>query len=55
MGIVSGMKTFQINSSVILGAVLGPVFYFISPEWCILFGGLTAGTVAFILGEKNVN
>ena len=52
---IGSMKTFQINSSVILGAVLGPIFYFISPEWCILFGGLIAGTIAFILGEKNVN
>ena len=34
--------------------ILGPTFYFISPEWCILFGGLIAGTIAFLLGEKNV-
>ena len=52
---IGSMKTLQINFSVILGAVLGPVFYLISPEWCILFGGLIAGTVAFFLGEKNVN
>ena len=52
---IGSMKTFQINSSVILGAILGPVFYFISPEWCILFGGFTAGTLAFYLGELNVN
>ena len=50
---IGSMKTFQINSSVILGAVLGPAFYFISPEWCILFGGLIAGTIAFVLGEKK--
>ena len=52
---IGSMKTFQINSSVILGAVLGPAFYIISPEWSILFGGLIAGTIAFILGEKNDN
>ena len=51
---VGSMKTFQINSSIILGAILGPSFYFVSPEWCILFGGLIAGTIAFFLGEKNV-
>ena len=51
---VGSMKTFQINSSIILGAILGPSFYFVSPEWCILFGGLLAGTTAFFLGEKNV-
>ena len=52
---IGSMKTLQINSSVILGAVLGPAFYYISPEWCILFGGLISGTIAFFLGEKNVN
>ena len=29
------------------------VFYFLSPEWCILFGGFVAGTIAFMIGEKN--
>ena len=52
---IGSMKTLQINSSVIFGAILGPAFYLISPEWCILFGGLIAGTIAFFLGEKNVN
>jgi len=52
---IGSMKTLQINSSIILGAVLGPIFYLVSPEWCILFGGLMAGTIAFFLGEKNDN
>ena len=52
---IGSMKTFQINSSIILGFVLGPSFYFISPEWCILFGGFIAGTIAFFLGENNDN
>ena len=51
----SAMKTIQVSLSVILGAVLGPVFYFFSPEWSILLGGLLAGTFAFFIGEKNVN
>ena len=50
---IGAMKTIQISLSVILGAVIGPAFYFLSPEWCILFGGFTAGTIAFILGEMN--
>ena len=29
-------------------SVLGILFYFISPEWCILLGGFTAGTIAFL-------
>ena len=51
---VGAMKTIQISLSVILGAILGPIFYFVSPEWCILFGGFIAGTVAYFFGEfKN--
>mgnify|MGYP001292168650 FL=1 len=52
---VGAMKTVQVTLAVILGAVLGPVFYFFSPEWSILLGGLVAGSVAFLIGEKNVN
>ena len=52
---VGAMKTLQITLSVILGAILGPVFYFFSPEWSILLGGLIAGTIAYLIGEKNVN
>ena len=50
---LSVMKTIQITLSIILGATLGPIFYFLSPEWCILFGGLFAGTIAFLIGEKH--
>ena len=52
---VGAMKTIQITLSVSLGAILGPVFYFFSPEWSILLGGLIAGSIAFLTGEKNVN
>ena len=51
---VGVMKSKSISFAIILGAIFGPVFYFISPEWCILFGGVIAGTIAFIIGEKNV-
>ena len=51
----SAMKTIQVSLSVILGAVLGPVFYFFSPEWSILLGGLVGGTIAYFIGELNVN
>jgi len=51
--IVGAMKTIQVSLSVILGSILGPSFYFISPEWCILFGGIIAGTIAFFIGEIN--
>jgi len=50
---VGAMKTIQMSLAVILGSLLGIVFYFISPEWCILLGGFTAGTFAFFIGESN--
>ena len=49
------MKSIQLNISIILGAILGPLFYIISPDWCVLIGGFIAGTVAFVIGEKNVS
>ena len=52
---VGAMKTIQVSLSVILGVILGPFFYFFSPEWSILLGGLIAGSIAFLIGEKNVN
>ena len=42
------------STAIILGSILGPIFYFISPEWCILFGGVVAGSIAFLIGEKDV-
>ena len=52
---IGAMKSFQLAVSIILGATLGPLFYLISPDWCILIGGFIAGTFAFIIGEKNVS
>jgi len=52
---VGAMKTIEMSLAVILGSVLGVLFYFVSPEWCILFSGFTAGTLAFFIGELNVN
>ena len=50
---VGAMKTLQITFSVSLGAILGPFFYFFSPEWSILLGGLIAGSIAFLIGETR--
>ena len=47
------MKTKSISIAIVSGAILGPCFYFLSPEWCILFGGIIAGTIAFLVGENN--
>ena len=53
--LVGAMKTIQVSLSVILGGILGPFFYFFSPEWSILLGGLIAGSISYLIGEKNVN
>ena len=47
------MKNIAIGTSVILGTILGPLFYLLSPEWCILYGGVAAGVIAFFAGEIN--
>ena len=52
---VGAMKTIQIGASVILGLLFGPIFDFLSPEWSILLGGLVGGTIAYFVGELNVN
>ena len=50
---IGSMRSVQISLSIIFGAVLGPFFFFISPEWCILYGGFISGTIAFFIGEKK--
>ena len=52
---VGAMKSIQMSLAVIFGSLFGILFYFVSPEWCILFGGFTAGTLAFFIGELNGN
>ena len=52
---VGASKTIQISLSVLLGAILGPIFYFLSPEWSILLGGVVGGTIAYFVGEFNVS
>ena len=47
------MRNIAIGTSVILGTILGPLFYLVSPEWCILYGGVAAGIIAFFAGEIN--
>jgi len=35
-----------------IGAVAGPVFHLISPDWGLLATGLVAGTLAFVIDER---
>ena len=49
--LIGSIKNVAIGTSVILGTILGPAFYLVSPEWCILYGGVSAGVIAFFAGE----
>ena len=52
---VVAMRNIQMILAILFGSFFGILFYFISPEWCILFGGFSAGTLAFFIGELNDN
>ena len=52
---VGAAKTIQVTLSVLLGIILGPIFYFLSPEWSILLGGVIGGTFAYLIGETYVS
>ena len=55
MTVEENLEMGALSASVILGLLLGPIFYFVSPEWSILLGGIIGGTVAYFVGELNVN
>ena len=52
---VGASKTLEITLSVLLGLSLGSIFYYLSPEWSVLLGGLVGGSVAYLIGELNVS
>jgi len=53
--LVGASITIPITLSVLLGIILGPVIYLFSPEWSILLAGTIGGTIAYFIGELNVN
>ncbi len=50
---ISAMEDIALTISIVLGTTLGPVIFLFSEEWALLFAGLIAGTLAFLVGEKN--
>ena len=50
---IGAMKNLSVSIAVIGGTILGPCIYLISTEWALLFAGLIAGTVAFLIGGKS--
>jgi len=49
---IGAMRNKSISVAVVLGTILGPLIYLFSTEWALLFAGLIAGTIAFLIGGK---
>ena len=47
---IGAMNNKHVSLSIIFGAILGPLFFIVSPEWSILYGGILGGTLAFFIG-----
>ena len=39
--------------ALVLGAVLGPLFHLVSPDWGLLATGLIGGTLAFTIARRG--
>lgn len=39
--------------SLLLGALLGPLFFLLDPDWSLLLAGLIGGSLAFALGQRR--
>ena len=52
---VGASKTIPVTLSVLLGTILGPIVYLLSPEWSILLAGVIGGTIAYLVGENIVS
>ena len=52
---VGASKTIPVTLSVLLGTILGPIVYLLSPEWSILLAGVIGGTIAYLVGEHSVS
>ena len=48
---INAMKVKKILVSVILGTLIGPLFFLITPEWAILIAGVAAGTIGYLVGR----
>jgi predicted branched-subunit amino acid permease len=46
------IRTRAMALSLVCGAMAGPAFYLLSPEWSVVLGGLIGGTVAYVLQKQ---
>jgi len=50
---IGAMNNLKIIVAVLSGALLGPIFYLVTPEWSILIAGIAGGTIAFLIKDKK--
>ena len=48
---INAMKAKKILVSVILGTLIGPIFFLVTSEWAILIAGVVAGTIGYLVGR----
>ena len=46
------IRTRTMAASLVCGAIAGPAFYLLSPEWSVVLGGLVGGTAAYFLQKR---
>jgi hypothetical protein len=51
---IGAMKNIKTTIAIVIGIILGPLFYLSIPEWSILIAGFIGGNVAFLMkGRSN--
>jgi predicted branched-subunit amino acid permease len=50
---VGAMTNIKTTVAIVVGGILGPVFYLFTPEWSILISGFIGGSLAFLIKEKK--
>ncbi|MDH3693548.1 MAG: AzlC family ABC transporter permease [Gammaproteobacteria bacterium] len=53
--VFAGIRQRYAVFALIIGAVLGPVTYFLMPDWSLILTGLVGGSIAFWITEKRAN
>ena len=47
-----GLGSVMRLMAIILGGILGPALYLVTPDWGLLLTGLVGGTLAFVIGRR---
>ena len=53
--VFAGVRQRYAVFALIIGAVLGPITYFLIPDWSLILTGLVGGSIAFWITEKRTD